>query len=143
VATLVLALAGSGLLMGAALRVPAPGLPPEAGGPLTSVERAGRALFKQQQCGGCHRVAGQGPEGMAPDLTMVGVRHSAAWLHSFMESPRSFHANSMMPAFGPPVLTHQEIEEIAQYLVSLRGPGGKPVKPDIHDTFPPLPGESR
>jgi ubiquinol-cytochrome c reductase cytochrome b subunit len=141
---LVFLLATTGLLLGAAMRAEESPEPPEVGQPLSAVERGGRALFKQQQCGACHRVAGQGGEGMdAPDLTLVGVRHSAGWLHSFIESPASFHPNSMMPAFGPPLLTHQEIEEIAQYLSTLRGPGGKPVKSDIHDTFPPLPGEAR
>jgi mono/diheme cytochrome c family protein len=136
---MVLGLAGTGWLLGAAMRGPEPETPPEVAHPLNSVERAGRALFKQQQCGGCHVVAGQGGA-VGPDLTFIGVQHSAGWLHSFIESPRSFHPGTMMPAFGPPVLTHQEMEEIAQYLATLRGPGGKVLKADIHDTFPPLPG---
>jgi len=40
-----------------------------------------------------------------------------------------------MPAFGPPALSHQEIEELAQYLSSLRGRGGE--QPQYYDTFPP------
>jgi mono/diheme cytochrome c family protein len=39
-----------------------------------------------------------------------------------------------MPAFGPPTLTHQEIEEITRYLTTLRGTSG--AKPEFRDTFP-------
>ena len=85
---LVAVLGGSGFLIGAAGRRPAGGL--EGGGALNPVERAGRALYQSQQCGGCHRVAGQGGE-EGPDLTTVGLRHSAGWLHSFLESPSRFH----------------------------------------------------
>jgi len=129
--SLALILGGAGFLIGAAGRGPHRG---DEGIPLTSVQRAGRALYQSQQCGGCHRVAGQGGE-EGPDLTTVGLRHSAGWLHSFLESPSRFHAESRMPAFGPPALTHQEIEELAQYLSSLRGREEAP--PQFYDTFPP------
>ena len=129
--SLALILGGAGFLIGAAGRGPHRA---DEGIPLTSVQRAGRALYQSQQCGGCHLVAGQGGE-EGPDLTTVGLRHSAGWLHSFLESPSRFHAESRMPAFGPPALTHQEIEELAQYLSSLRGREEAP--PQFYDTFPP------
>jgi len=124
-------LGGAGFLIGAAGRGPRAA---EAGPVLSSVQRAGRALFQSQQCGGCHRLAGQGGE-EGPDLTKVGLRHSVGWLHSFLESPSRFHSESRMPAYGPPALTHQEIEELAQYLGSLRGREETP--PQFYDTFPP------
>jgi len=40
-----------------------------------------------------------------------------------------------MPAFSP-TLTHQEIEGLAQYLASLRGPNGLKKQPEYRDTFP-------
>src|SRR5574341_1942394 len=132
-ASLVVILGGAGFLIGAAGRAPHGG-EEEVGRPLSSIERAGRALYQSQQCAGCHRVAGQGGE-EGPDLTTVGLRHSAGWLHSFMESPSRFHAESRMPSYGPPALSHQEIEELAQYLSSLRGRAG--VAPQFYDTFPP------
>jgi cbb3-type cytochrome oxidase cytochrome c subunit len=132
--SLALVLGGAGFLIGAAGRVPQEA--GEGGPPLNSVERAGRALYQSQQCGGCHLMAGQGGE-EGPDLTAVGSRHSAGWLHSFMESPSRFHAESRMPSYGPPALTHQEIEELAQYLSSRRGRGGVNVPPQFYDTFPP------
>jgi ubiquinol-cytochrome c reductase cytochrome b subunit len=128
-------LAGAGLLIGAAGRAPAS---VAEGASLTSVQRAGRALYQSQQCGGCHRVAGQGGE-EGPDLTTVGLRHSAGWIHSFIESPSRFHSQSRMPSYGPPALTHQEIEELAQYLATLRGrePPAPGAAPQFYDTFPP------
>ena len=128
---LALILGGAGFLIGAAGRGPRG---QEEGVVLTSLQRAGRALYQSQQCAGCHRVAGQGGE-EGPDLSTVGLRHSSGWLHSFMEAPSRFHAESRMPAFAPPALTHQEIEELSQYLTSLRGRGD--VAPQYYDTFPP------
>ena len=134
-------LAGSGLLIGAAVREePRTVIAPEAGRPLCSVERSGRALFRRQQCGSCHNIAGQKPVEKkedtpdAPDLTEVGLKHSGAWMHSYIEDPLRFHKDSKMPAFGPPTLTHQEIEEITRYLTTLRGTSG--AKPEFRDTFP-------
>lgn len=137
-ASLAVLLGGSGLLIGAAVREAAPNVPPEVGRPLTSKERAGRALFQSQQCGGCHKIAGKGSD-QGPDLTEVGLRHSAAWLHSYIEAPSRFHPDSKMAAFGPPTLSHEEIEELALYLSTLRGKAGPEVQPQFRDTFPELP----
>lgn len=136
-------LGGSGLLIGASLAEDTGvGTPPEVGRPLSSIERAGRALYRQQQCGSCHVIAGDAsakktedaPD--APELTKVALRHSGAWLHSFIEDPTKFHANSKMPGFGPPSLSHQEIEEVTRYLMTLRGPDGLNAKAEFVDTFP-------
>jgi quinol-cytochrome oxidoreductase complex cytochrome b subunit len=135
-------LGASAFLIGASVRDEPPAVPPEVGRPLNSVERAGRALFKAQQCGSCHAIAGiSTPERNAdvpdaPDLTTIGLQHSASWMHSFLEDPSRFHPDSKMPSFGPPTLTHEEIEEISQYLASLRGPNGETVQPQFNDTFP-------
>jgi ubiquinol-cytochrome c reductase cytochrome b subunit len=133
-------LGGSGLLLGQSMRDLTPNAP-EVGRPLSSAERSGRALFKRQQCGSCHAVGDQKVEKKddtpdAPDLTEVGLKHSPAWMHSFIEEPLRFHPDSKMPAFGPPTLSHQEIEELSQYLSSLRGPHGLSRQPEYRDTFP-------
>src|SRR5262245_11790781 len=136
---LVLLLGGSGLLIGAAVRSAGPSVPPEVGRPLTSMERAGRALFGSQQCGGCHKIAGKGG-GDGPDLSDIGLHHSAAWLHSFIEAPTRFRSDTTkMPTFGPPTLTHEEIEELAEYLATLRGKAGPEAQPQFADTFPEAP----
>jgi ubiquinol-cytochrome c reductase cytochrome b subunit len=129
----------SGLLIGAAVRGTGPTIPPEVGRPLTSVERAGRALYGSQQCGGCHKIVGKGGSD-GPDLTEIGLHHSAAWLHSFIETPTRFRSDTTkMPTFGPPTLTHEEIEELAQYLSTLRGKAGPDAQPEFADTFPEPP----
>jgi ubiquinol-cytochrome c reductase cytochrome b subunit len=143
VASMSVVLAGSGLLIGSAVREePATTVVPESSRPLSSIERSGRALFQRQQCSSCHTIAGQKPPAKkadapdAPDLTEVGLKHSPAWLHSFIEDPVRFHPDSKMPAFGPPTLTHQEIEEITRYLTTLRGVNGVTRQPEFVDTFP-------
>jgi ubiquinol-cytochrome c reductase cytochrome b subunit len=132
-AGLALLLGGSGFLIGAAGR--APPAATDQGVPLGTMQRAGRALYQSQQCAGCHRIAGQGGEA-GPDLTTVGLRHSAGWLHSFLESPSAFYEEARMPAYGPPALAHQEIEEIAQYLTTLRGEPPAPLPERFNETFP-------
>jgi len=131
------------LLLGASVRdEPKTAPAPEVGRILTSAERAGRTQFERQQCAGCHKVAGMAavpkkedaPD--APELTEVGLKHSSAYMHSFIEDPVRFHPDSKMPAYGPPTLTHQEIEELAAYLSSLRGPPGLGKQPQFVDTFP-------
>ena len=143
--SLTVLLGGSAILLGASVRGAPPEVPREVGRPLSSDERAGRALF-ERQCASCHVVAGlkasenkvKGKD-TGPELTAIGLRHSASWLHSFVEDPTRFHGDTArMAAFGPPVLTHQEIEEVALYLSSLHGLPGHAVRPDIQDTFPEI-----
>lgn len=132
--SLTVLLGGSALLMGAAVKEMGLVDAPESSRLLTSTERSGRASF-DRQCASCHIVDAIGGDA-GPDLTAVGTRRSTAWLHSFIEDPLRFHPASEMPAFGPPTLSHQEIEEIARYLGALRGPLGRELKMAIVDTFP-------
>ncbi len=141
-ASLLVFLGGSALLLGASMgEEEETAVVAEVGRPLTSVERAGKSLYERQQCGSCHMIGGKGGRSKedAPPLTIVGLRHSGAWIHSFMENPLRFHPNSKMPSFGPPTISHQEIEELTRYLVSLRGPGGALKKSEYVDTFPEMP----
>ncbi len=137
-AAMVILIGGSAVLMGAALRDVPPGSAPDlASSGLSAVERSGRATFVRQ-CASCHVVHGSGGD-QGPELTEIGLRHSSAWLHSFMENPKSFRgSDSKMLSFGPPALTHQGIEEVARYLTTLRGVPGQNRVPDIRDTFPDL-----
>ena len=123
----------TGLLFGSALRDRPPAAVP--GETLTAVQRAGRALYYAHSCDMCHVVNGEGGA-LGPDLSDVGMRHSVGWMHSFIEEPSRFHQATAMPAFAPPRLSHQEIEEVAQYLATLRGGAGPEVPPQFRDTFP-------
>ena len=143
IAALVFLIGGSALLFGAAARDTQPVQVAEIGRPLSASERAGRALFSRQ-CAGCHLVVGlKVSEGKArskdtgPELSEMGLLHSSAWLHSFIEDPTRFHGDTArMAAFGPPVLSHQEIEEVALYVAGLRGRPDAHLKSNIQDTFP-------
>ena len=139
-AGLAVILGGAGFLLGSALREEGPtAVAAEVGRPLSSTERAGRALYQSQKCADCHAIAGVGSD-KAPDLSDIGLRHSAAWIHSFVEAPTRFRSDTTeMPTFGPPTLSHTEIEELAQYLASLRGKAGPEVRAEFHDTFPSVP----
>ena len=136
-------LGGSALLFGSAARDKQPVQVAEIGRPLSSSERAGRALFSRQ-CAGCHLVVGlkasekkTRSKDDGPELTEIGLHHSSAWLHSFIEDPTRFHGDTAhMAAFGPPVLSHQEIDELALYTAGLRGRPEANLKADIKDTFP-------
>ena len=137
-ASLGIILGASGMLLGLAIREKGPAVPAEVGRPLSSTERAGRALYQAQKCGDCHVVAGKGGDD-GPELSEIGLHHSTAWIHSFLEQPSRFRSDSTkMPSFGPPTLSHQQIEELAQYLASLQGGLGSTAKPEIHDTFPAI-----
>ena len=136
-ASLVFLLGGSALLIGASAQGVQPVIVPETGKPLNSAERAGRALF-QRQCASCHVVGKEKGGDKGPELTTIGAHRSTAWLHSFVEDPIRFHPESEMAPYGPPVLSHEAIEEVARYLSTLRGSPGREVPVDIHDTFPDL-----
>ncbi len=134
---------GSGLLLYGALRADRENvrLAATTGVPLTSLERAGRALVKSQNCSACHLIGDQKPDSSgdvnkAPSLNEVGFRHTAGWLHSFIESPTRFHPDSKMPSYGLPKLSHMEMEEVARYLSTLRGKHAMSEAPQIVDTFP-------
>ena len=108
-------------------RPDAPSVPPSARG-------------ERSSSGSARVVTSSGKGGdKGPELTEIGAHHTAAWLHSFVENPAYFHPESKMAGFGPPALTHQEIDEVARYLSTLRGMPGHEVKPEMHDTFPEPP----
>ena len=85
---------------------------------LTATEVVGRELIAAQGCTSCHVVNGQGGS-VGPSLDGVALRRSAAYIHSYIENPKALNPNAAMPAFLPP-LTHEQVEDISQYLLTLR-----------------------
>jgi mono/diheme cytochrome c family protein len=85
---------------------------------LTPTQSAGQQLYKALKCGSCHSINGQGGT-TAPDLGQVGARHDAKWLHTFLEDPKAFNPNTVMPSYLGE-LTHQEVENLAQYLAAFQ-----------------------
>lgn len=90
----------------------------EGGRQLTPSQSAGQQLYKALKCGACHSINGQGGN-TAPDLAQVGTRHDAQWFHTFLENPKAVNPNAVMKSYLGE-LTHQEIENLAQYLAALK-----------------------
>ena len=85
---------------------------------LTSTEVVGRQLVAAQGCASCHVIDGQGGT-IGPSLDGIASRRGAAYIHSYIEDPKNLNPNAAMPSFLPP-LTHEQVEDITQYLLTLR-----------------------
>lgn len=57
------------------------------------------SLFDAHGCRSCHKVGDRGGNA-GPDLTMIGIRRSAAWLDQWLASPRAFKHDTKMPEQG-------------------------------------------
>jgi len=95
----------------------------ERGIELSSTQILGRSLFASQ-CASCHGDVGQGTKD-GPSLQQVGDLRDPAFIHSYIENPKALNPDAEMPAFIPPpgegqqVLTHEQVEDITQYLSTL------------------------
>ncbi len=78
----------------------------------------GRELIEERNCVACHQ-----PENYlltsrkGPDLTRVGNRANANWIFHWLENPKHFRAQALMPALPT---SEQDRADIAAYLGSLR-----------------------
>ena len=99
----------------------------------------GREIFLSRQTGLCLLChAGPSPDpgmagNLAPDLTGVGSRLSAAELEKRLTSPEAFNPDTIMPSYsrtrgfanpaaafeGRPLLKPEEIQDVVAYLQSL------------------------
>ncbi len=95
-----------------------PALVDERAARLTSTEVVGRQLVSAQSCTSCHVIGGQGAN-VGPSLDGIAARRATAYIHSYIENPKSLNPNAAMPTFLPP-LTHEQVEDITQYLLTLR-----------------------
>jgi ubiquinol-cytochrome c reductase cytochrome b subunit len=85
---------------------------------LSAPEVVGRQLVQAQGCTSCHIVDGQGGN-TGPPLDGVARRRTAASIHTYIENPKGQNPDATMLSFLPP-LTHQQVEDITQYLITLR-----------------------
>lgn len=76
----------------------------------------GKALYKEIDCAGCHRIHGEG-EAEAPDLSYVGDRRDRDWLIRHFRDPEAVVPDSEMPGFG---FNEQELNDLTDYMLSLR-----------------------
>jgi len=88
---------------------------------------AGKLAFEQTSCVNCHRIGGTLAEGVfGPDLTHFGSRQTIAageapltpeTLREWLRDPQTMKPGALMPDMK---LTKQEINDIADYLMSLK-----------------------
>lgn len=78
--------------------------------------KAGRDVFAKAGCYSCHKIHGKGG-GIAPDLTHIGKRRDAEWLKRFLENPQAVIPGTIMPK---PEITEKELDDLVNYLVTLR-----------------------
>jgi len=57
---------------------------------------AGQAYFVQAGCSACHKIGSSG-NAVGPDLTLVGFRHSPAWLDVWIKNPAAWKPGTLMP----------------------------------------------
>ncbi len=116
----VVLLSGAALLTVQAIRTtPHTGGEQAAVGPkLDPTQEAGRLLYQQMKCDACHKIGAEGGA-TGPELTHVGTRRDAKWIHTFLENPSAIVPKSPMPGYLDK-LSHNEIEQMAQYLAALK-----------------------
>jgi ubiquinol-cytochrome c reductase cytochrome b subunit len=99
----------------------------EHGRVLTSAQLRGKQLISQQGCTGCHVINGEGEKKKGPPLDGIHERLTAADIHFFMERPRELNPAATMKPLIPP-LTHDDVENITQYLLTLEDDQGVAVQ---------------
>jgi predicted CXXCH cytochrome family protein len=95
---------------------PTPGISPSAA--------AGKKIYDDMMCAGCHTLGGQGGEGGGA-LDAVGVRRTRAELLDRMIKRR---AGTIMPTL-PPDMPNDQINNLVDYLQTLKGEAPAGTKP--------------
>jgi ubiquinol-cytochrome c reductase cytochrome b subunit len=101
-----------------AIQTTPPALADDRNSRLTATEVIGRELVDAQGCRSCHVIGGQGAS-VGPPLDGIAARRTPAYIHSYIEDPKNLNPAASMPTFLPP-LTHEQVEDITQYLLTLR-----------------------
>lgn len=74
--------------------------------------QAGRELFSEYECLGCHRLAGEGDK-EGSDLTNIASYRPAEWLKIWLKNPQKVNPDAEMPELG---LSDEDIEALVKYL---------------------------
>jgi mono/diheme cytochrome c family protein len=77
---------------------------------------AGRRLFEDKGCIGCHSVAGKGGT-VGPALDDAAKRHSPEWISAHLRNPSALSPGTVMPQFN---FNEQEVRALTEFLLSLR-----------------------
>ena len=76
---------------------------------------AGRRLFEEKGCLGCHSVGGKGGN-LGPALDDVAKRHDPGWIVAHFRNPQALTPDSVMPQFN---FTEQETRALTEFLLAL------------------------
>jgi mono/diheme cytochrome c family protein len=76
---------------------------------------AGRRLFEQKGCLGCHSVGGKGGN-LGPALDEVAKRHDPTWIGAHFKNPAAISPGTVMPQFN---FNEQETRALTEFLLSL------------------------
>ena len=76
---------------------------------------AGRRLFEEKGCFGCHSVGGKGGD-LGPALDQVAKRHEPQWIVAHFQNPQAISPGTLMPQFN---FTEQETRALTEFLLSL------------------------
>ena len=77
---------------------------------------AGKKLYGQLQCAGCHRIHGDGTS-VGPDLSLEGKKRDADWLIRHFKDPAGVVPGSIMPRFD---LSDEDLKNLTAYMLSLK-----------------------
>ncbi len=77
----------------------------------------GESVYQEQDCSNCHTINGVGSP-IGPDLAGLAERRTLSWVHKYLEDPLLIKPDSAMPGYLG-ALTHEEIEAVSLYLMSL------------------------
>ncbi len=90
--------------------------PAAAAAPASPSAAAGKKLYDNMMCAGCHKIGGQGGT-VGPALDNVGAQSSRAQIENILLKPPS---GSVMPAL-PANTPSKKTNELVDYMMSLKG----------------------
>jgi len=79
---------------------------------------AGRRLFQEKGCIGCHSIGGKGGT-VGPALDEVSKRRTPTWIVAHFKNPQAVTPGSVMPIFN---FSEQEIRSLTEFLLALSDP---------------------
>ncbi len=77
--------------------------------------QAGRRLFAEKGCIGCHSIGGKGGK-VGPPLDDAAKRHDAHWISAHFQNPAALSPGTVMPQFN---FNEQEIRALTEFLLSM------------------------
>lgn len=76
---------------------------------------AGRRIFQEKGCIGCHSIGGKGGA-IGPPLDEVSKRHDAEWIIAHFRNPAAVSPGTVMPRFD---FTEQQMRALTEFLLSM------------------------